>query len=451
MIGSKLPQNLLSGIALGIGVGAVMLALFYGQYQWLAGQLVSSSAAEHEVFLRGSYERRMRAQLHSMADRVAAELATADADKLAVTLDRLVAENTSLSGLRVELNDQTALQVGNLPQPSISEETFWLADSLAMSYPILQAETRVGDLYGAFSLDDLRAESAAFAADLANKEAQSRRTSYVWIGLGTLATFVTYLLVVWAMTRRQSIRVRALKIQAEKLRDSDFGEALLEARDDELGELASVFNDMRDQLRTTTMSRDYFNSILSGMNEAIIVTDTDGKIKRSNRATDILLGYDVNELSGMSIEDIVDKKKTSSLDLKSASDIPQEAFFASKIGEVIPVSYTCSVVAGQNGESEDRIYAAQNITERRRAEQRIRYLARIDALTKIPNRMQFQHLLQRSIARARRAGNPLCLFYVDIDHFKEINDTFGHLAGDATLETVAERLTAALPENSIIG
>jgi diguanylate cyclase (GGDEF)-like protein len=65
--------------------------------------------------------------------------------------------------------------------------------------------------------------------------------------------------------------------------------------------------------------------------------------------------------------------------------------------------------------------------------------------------MQFQHLLQRGIARARRAGKPLCLFYVDIDHFKEINDTFGHLAGDTTLETVAQRLTATLPKRAIIG
>jgi diguanylate cyclase (GGDEF)-like protein len=109
------------------------------------------------------------------------------------------------------------------------------------------------------------------------------------------------------------------------------------------------------------------------------------------------------------------------------------------------------VVKGSDGETLNRIYAAQNITERRRAEKRIRYLARIDALTKVPNRMQFQHLLQRSIARARRGGYPLCLFYVDVDHFKEINDTFGHLAGDTTLETVAERLGAALPKNSIIG
>ncbi len=451
MIGNKVPQNILSGLALGIGVGAIMLTLFYGQYHWLADQLVSSSATQHDVVLRASFERRMRAQLHGMADRVAVEIDTADASRLSLILDRMVTENTALSSLRIEVHDHTTSQSGNFPQPTSSDESIWLTDSLTMSYPILQAEDRIGVLYGAFLLDDLHAESAAFAADLANKEAISLRASFMWIGLGSLATLVSYLLVVWLIARRQSIRVRALKEQAEKIRDSDFGEPLVESRDDELGELASVFNDMRDRLRKTTISRDYVDSILSGMNEAIIITGTDGNIKRINRATTILLGYGEDELCGMPIESIVDKKKTSPFDIKSASGIPQEAFLEGKFGEVIPISYTCSVVAGQNGESEDRIYAAQNITERRRAEQRIRYLARIDALTKIPNRMQFQHLLQRSIARARRAGNPLCMFYIDIDYFKEINDTFGHLAGDATLETVAERLTSALPENSIIG
>ena len=118
-------------------------------------------------------------------------------------------------------------------------------------------------------------------------------------------------------------------------------------------------------------------------------------------------------------------------------------------GTTVSVSYTVANV--RDGEKvQSKVYAAQNTTERRRAEQRIRYLARIDALTKIPNRMQFQHLLQRGIARARRAGSSLALFYIDIDHFKEINDTFGHLAGDTTLETV--RATAsALPPRSIIG
>jgi diguanylate cyclase (GGDEF)-like protein/PAS domain S-box-containing protein len=187
------------------------------------------------------------------------------------------------------------------------------------------------------------------------------------------------------------------------------------------------------------------------MNEAIIVTNSDGEIAHINTATKHLLGFEEDELIETSIDTIVDTGKSRSLADDTPSGLPKEAIFKSKFGESIPVSYTCSVVEGSNGSPARRVYAAQNISERQRAEKRIRYLARIDPLTKIPNRMQLQHLLQRGIARARRAGETLCLFYVDIDHFKEINDTFGHLAGDATLETVAERLGAALPRHSVIG
>jgi diguanylate cyclase (GGDEF)-like protein/PAS domain S-box-containing protein len=276
-------------------------------------------------------------------------------------------------------------------------------------------------------------------------------TSFLWIAGGSLTALIVGLGAVVLIVRRQSARIHDLKIQAEKLRDADFGEPLLQTKSDALGQLAGVFNDMRDRLKSTTISRDYVDRILSGMNEAIIVTSAEGTIKRINRATTVLLGFEQGELFGTSINQIVDKTKSGSLIEDSVSGVPKEAFFQSKFGESIPVSYTCSVVDGEGSEACDRVYAAQNITERRRAEQRIRYLARIDALTKIPNRMQFQHLLQRAIARARRASQPLCLFYIDVDHFKEINDTFGHLAGDATLETVAERLTAALPDNSVIG
>ena len=257
-------------------------------------------------------------------------------------------------------------------------------------------------------------------------------------------------IAIWLVARYQTKRIRELKREAEKLRDSDFGEPL-QVRPGELGELAAVFNDMRDRLRTTTISRDYVDSILSSMNDAIIVTSLDGTIKRVNKATSPLLGYEEAELIGTSIDVVVNAPKSGTIVNEAPSGLPSEAFFESKFGESIPISYTCSFLGGKEAESGDRIYAAQNITERRRAEKRIRYLARIDALTKIPNRMQFQHLLQRSIARARRGARSLCLFYIDIDSFKEINDTFGHLAGDTTLETVAERLMAALPQDSIIG
>jgi diguanylate cyclase (GGDEF)-like protein/PAS domain S-box-containing protein len=274
--------------------------------------------------------------------------------------------------------------------------------------------------------------------------------SFVWVEIFSALVLLFSGIAIWIIARNQTKRIRELKREAEKLRDADFGEPL-GVQPGELGELAAVFNDMRDKLKATTISRDYVDSILASMNDALIVTSSDGRIKRVNKATSHMLGYEETELLGMSIDHIVNMRKSGSLVDQRPSGLPREAFLESKLGESIPISYTCSFLGGKEAESGDRIYAAQNITERRRAEKRIRYLARIDALTKVPNRMQFQHLLQRCIARARRSSKPLCLFYIDIDAFKEINDTFGHLAGDTTLETVAERLGAALPGDSIIG
>jgi diguanylate cyclase (GGDEF)-like protein/PAS domain S-box-containing protein len=317
--------------------------------------------------------------------------------------------------------------------------------------PVLKNGAEFGVLSASFLLDELRAELAAFEDELRLHELESHGATYFWVGGGTLIVLLMCAGAVWIFLRDQSRRIRQLKTEAEKLRDSDFGDRLPVTQDDELGSLAAVFNDMRDRLRETTHSRDYVDSILSGMNEAIIVTSETGTILRINNATSHLLGYEEADLVGTSIDFIIDASRARSLADDAPSGLPRDSMFQSKFGDSIPVSYTCSIIKGGDGETRNRIYAAQNTTEKRRAEKRIRYLARIDALTKIPNRMQFQHLLQRSIARARRAESSLCLFYVDIDHFKDINDTFGHMAGDTTLETVAERLRKAVPEKSIVG
>ncbi|NCF23101.1 MAG: diguanylate cyclase, partial [Gammaproteobacteria bacterium] len=301
-----------------------------------------------------------------------------------------------------------------------------------------------------FGVSPVLAVATFPAASLAQSADSILPVSFVWVEIFSALILLFSGVAVWIIAHNQTKRIRELKREAEKLRDADFGDPL-RVRPGELGELAAVFNDMRDKLKATTISRDYVDSILTSMNDAIIVTASDGTIKRVNRATSQLLGYDEQELVGTTIDFVVNTRKSGTLVDRKPSGVPREAFFESKFGESIPVSYTCSFLGGKEAESGDRIYAAQNITERRRAEKRIRYLARIDALTKIPNRMQFQHLLQRCIARARRSTNPLCLFYIDIDAFKDINDTFGHLAGDTTLETVAERLSAALPDETIIG
>jgi len=450
MIGSRIPRFLLYTAVLGTVVAAIMLSMFYGQYRWLARQIMTTSYEEHQSLLEESFERRARAELHAITDTLPYDAGAGDTNSIPAALNRALAANPYLTGLHLTDSSGESWSSGNYPQVDTTNQATWLEEYLLFSYPIVRNGQDLGVLSGSFQLRPLRSDLAHFTEEVQTKEDESRRVSYLWIGGGTIAVLLLCGGVIWLLARGQTKRIRQLKTQAEKFRDADFGEPLPATGDDELGALASVFNDMRDKLRSTTHSRNYVDSILSGMNEAIIVTSDDGHIERINTATTFLLGYEAEELIGTSIDFVVNSSKSRSLAADTPSGLPHEAIFESKFGESIPVSYTCSVIQSDAGET-CRIYAAQNITERRRAEKRIRYLARIDPLTKIPNRMQFQHLLQRGIARARRSGKSLCLFYIDIDHFKDINDTFGHLAGDTTLETVAERLTSALPSGSIVG
>lgn len=93
----------------------------------------------------------------------------------------------------------------------------------------------------------------------------------------------------------------------------------------------------------------------------------------------------------------------------------------------------------------------QDVTERYIAQDRIRYLAYYDSLTKLPNRMLFCEQLGRAIQRAPRAGGRLAVMFLDLDNFKRINDTLGHSVGDQVLALVAERITSCLRQGDITG
>lgn len=91
-----------------------------------------------------------------------------------------------------------------------------------------------------------------------------------------------------------------------------------------------------------------------------------------------------------------------------------------------------------------------NITERKQAEERIQFLAYFDQLTGLPNRTLFNDRINYALSMAQRSNVPLSLLYLDLDQFKNINDTLGHSIGDALLIEVAKRLKSALREQDTV-
>ena len=94
--------------------------------------------------------------------------------------------------------------------------------------------------------------------------------------------------------------------------------------------------------------------------------------------------------------------------------------------------------------------AVRDVRARKKAEADLRHLAQHDALTGLPNRRSFNGRLDREIAAAASAGGRLALICLDLDRFKEVNDLFGHAAGDTLLQSVARCTDAVLDDNQML-
>ena len=293
---------------------------------------------------------------------------------------------------------------------------------------------------------------------LANLREELKRTQEQhFLGLTYAALFACLMLIfaslvaAWIMARRFERPISALIKNADRIGQGDYTRSFGAVRKDELGELQEALERMRQKLRQTTITKDYLNIVLNSMNDAVLVTSPDGTIKGVNDAARKLLGYTEEEILGESILHVIAESERPSFNIDQAAQETRETVVSTRAGQTIPVSFSGSQITTEDPQFQGNIFVARNITERKRAERRIRYLARYDALTKVPNRMQFQHLLQQSIARSHRQDRVTALLYLDMDRFKEVNDTFGHEAGDRVLEVLTERLTRTLPKDTVLG
>jgi diguanylate cyclase (GGDEF)-like protein/PAS domain S-box-containing protein len=253
--------------------------------------------------------------------------------------------------------------------------------------------------------------------------------------------------VVSIITTRSITRpVRQLVTATRAVAKGDLFARVNVSSGDELGDLGEAFNRMTADLQQTTVSRNYFDNMVRSMTDTLIVVSPEGLIEAVNPATCALLGYEEHELANQPMKKILKESdsffSSRSSALKKAGGIRNvEKTYRAKNGSSIPVLFSASVMRFEDGEIQGIVCLAQDITERKRAEETIRHLAYHDHLTGLPNRRLFQDRFIVALAQAQRANEPLALMSIDLDRFKLVNDTLGHAVGDQLLQEVARRLS----------
>ena len=200
-------------------------------------------------------------------------------------------------------------------------------------------------------------------------------------------------------------------------------------------------------------SEQRFRVAAEAAQDAFIVVDSHGGVRYWNPAAERILGYSAQEILGQPVHEMIapeSYREQASDGLKKfgatgkglALGIMREYLVERKDGRKIPVELSVSPM-NYNGEWW-ALGIMRDISKRKKAEERVAWLARNDALTGLPNRTVFMDAVRDAIAHSARGAGSLAVFYVDLDHFKDINDTLGHPAGDLLLQEVASRLRRAL-------
>jgi diguanylate cyclase (GGDEF)-like protein/PAS domain S-box-containing protein len=197
-------------------------------------------------------------------------------------------------------------------------------------------------------------------------------------------------------------------------------------------------------------------AIVESSDDAILSTTPDGAILTWNRGAECLYGYANSEAIGRSIEILAEPQAGDEMRRalervrRGESIAPFEAIRRRKDGSHVDVQLTVSPVLGEDGRIVSASVIARDISIQKRAQEQIAHLAYHVQLTGLPNRAMFYQHLELAIARADRNRLGVAVLFVDLDSFKLVNDSFGHLAGDALLRDFATRLRAVTRATDIV-
>jgi len=198
------------------------------------------------------------------------------------------------------------------------------------------------------------------------------------------------------------------------------------------------------------------DAALAGVDNSVFITDARANILWVNRAFTQLSGFASGEILGKTpklfsagVQD-ADFYRHFWHTIQSGTTWRGDIVNARRDGSLYTVSQTVTPLRNTEGQVSHYVAILEDITQRRAEEERIQHSAHFDLLTDLPNRSLFFDRLGQALALGRRDGTPGALMFLDLDHFKEVNDQLGHAAGDSLLVAVANRLREQVRESDTV-
>ena len=206
------------------------------------------------------------------------------------------------------------------------------------------------------------------------------------------------------------------------------------------------------------------NVTLDSIEVAVLRTDLHGNVAYLNRIAEELTGWRRNEAQGRPVADVlrfIDGLTRAAIDnalglvtqedvTAKATDNCKNCILVRRDGIEFGIESKVTLIRDQHGSITEAVVAFHDVSEARARSLEMSHSAQHDVLTDLPNRVLFNDRLTQAITLAQRQGKQLAVMFVDLDHFKKINDSLGHDVGDKLLQSVAARLTACIRRSDTV-
>lgn len=409
----------------------------------------------------GTLAREWLDRLHGVAGIEDIEVLRRDGKVAFTDLDTVAKVNEFLGQPRFDRNShQLVDQHEPLPQPVFDKALHGdVAYDLAapgivtVAMPI-QADVECLSCHG-YDSTLLRGVLKLSLSSQATSQRISDMKSMIWVVAILLVGVLAISL--WSSLRFSVLKpIAALRSAIMSAGEGDRTAQIPTKRKDELGELANVFNQMQKDL---ALGETRIRAVMDNVVDGIVTLTNEGIIDAANPAMEHIFGYKESELVGQHVDILIPDENIKNQETFLLEDIEgsrrevivgvaREITGKKKNGSVFPMDVAISDM--HLGERYFFIGIVRDITSRKARIAALHYQAMHDALTDLPNRTLLLDRLQQAIRSAERGEHKLTLILLDLDRFKEVNDTLGHHVGDKLLQQIGQRLNLVLRESDTV-